>query len=537
MSEGKPRAQDLRHVDPHDLHQHTNIRSDLDLDEAFLTSIREQGVLVPIVAAEAEDGSLMIEQGHRRAEAARRVGLAEVPVVVLDMATVDAQRLLSQLSENSRRLQTSLSDEAAAHQQLAAFGWSAEDVAATTGESVEAVTAKRNLSRSSLPAEHLNSLSLDQAEMIDQFDDDPDLQGELLELAYAGRTHELARVVQQELDDRAGRKAVAEARQDYRERGYQVFEPTDQQRWVPDTWSRLGSLGIDPADHEQCPGRGVEVRAGWQGDVTVAEFCIDPQAQGHELPDWMTRRQGHGQGGSPGGDDAEQKEKARQERRRVLAGNKAWRAAEPVRQAHVRDWLRTSSPKVDDLRWAVSQMVGGRGMDSQYGRIATRIDQLGFDADAFHTVTVDSGVRGYPGRPTMAAKASATLPRVQAALVAVVLADREAELTEQVWRNPRSDGSAADYLTFLRDHTGYDLGVIERYAIGEEIPDRDLPWAEATASVAATPPAGPGAPAEEAPVATPVPTVDTGDPLAGPGDPLMARDEPAQQPDSPGPTR
>ncbi|WP_394743086.1 ParB N-terminal domain-containing protein [Natronococcus roseus] len=70
----------LKHRSPEVLNPHsvnTKVYGDQDdLDESFLSSIREQGVLEPIVI----DTEETIISGHRRVAAASKVGLGEVPV-------------------------------------------------------------------------------------------------------------------------------------------------------------------------------------------------------------------------------------------------------------------------------------------------------------------------------------------------------------------------------------------------------------------------------------------------------------------------
>lgn len=59
----------LAPMDPRSLLIEGNIRSDAALDAEFLNSIREQGVLVPIVAVQTEQG-LQVRYGQRRTLAA-----------------------------------------------------------------------------------------------------------------------------------------------------------------------------------------------------------------------------------------------------------------------------------------------------------------------------------------------------------------------------------------------------------------------------------------------------------------------------------
>jgi ParB family chromosome partitioning protein len=73
-------------VDPTTLLVDANIRSDLDLNKPFIGSIKEYGVLVPIVAVKTDDG-LRVRMGHRRTVAAVEAGLTTVPVVVVDAST------------------------------------------------------------------------------------------------------------------------------------------------------------------------------------------------------------------------------------------------------------------------------------------------------------------------------------------------------------------------------------------------------------------------------------------------------------------
>lgn len=55
-------------------------------DEEFVGSLDEHGVLVPLVAVRQADGRLQLLSGHRRRQAAMRLRLAHVPVVVVEPA-------------------------------------------------------------------------------------------------------------------------------------------------------------------------------------------------------------------------------------------------------------------------------------------------------------------------------------------------------------------------------------------------------------------------------------------------------------------
>ncbi len=84
--------------------------------EALAASIREQGVLQPIVVRAIADGRYEIVAGERRWRAAQRAALAEVPVVVRDVADRDA--LAIALIENIQREDLNPIEEARALDRL-----------------------------------------------------------------------------------------------------------------------------------------------------------------------------------------------------------------------------------------------------------------------------------------------------------------------------------------------------------------------------------------------------------------------------------
>lgn len=114
-------------------------RSSMDADalESLAASVRENGILQPLLVQPEGDGYRLIA-GHRRLEAARIAGLDEAPIVVRDQAGDNV--LLLALVENLQRADLSPLDEAAAYRELSRrFGLSTEEIAARTGKSRSAV--------------------------------------------------------------------------------------------------------------------------------------------------------------------------------------------------------------------------------------------------------------------------------------------------------------------------------------------------------------------------------------------------------------
>jgi ParB family chromosome partitioning protein len=105
---------------------------------ALADSIREVGVLQPVLVRPAGDGFELIA-GERRWRAARRVGLQTIPALVRE--TDDSAALEQALVENLQREELNPLEEAGAYQQLIEdFGLTHEQIAARAGRSRAAVS-------------------------------------------------------------------------------------------------------------------------------------------------------------------------------------------------------------------------------------------------------------------------------------------------------------------------------------------------------------------------------------------------------------
>jgi ParB family chromosome partitioning protein len=126
----------LAHLDPATLLVDLNPRHDARLDAAFLALVKDQGVLVPLVAVRTASGEIRVRFGHRRTLTAVATGLPTVPVVVAaDGGTDDAgqvARLVAQWAENEHRTGLSTAERVDVTAQLAALGISAAQIAKRT---------------------------------------------------------------------------------------------------------------------------------------------------------------------------------------------------------------------------------------------------------------------------------------------------------------------------------------------------------------------------------------------------------------------
>ncbi len=115
-------------------------------------SIREFGLLQPIVVRETTPGAYQLVMGERRWRASQRAGLATVPAIV--RRTTDDAMLRDALLENIHRVQLNPLDEAAAYEQLLAeFGVTHTELADRLGRSRPVVTNTIRLLKLPVPVQ------------------------------------------------------------------------------------------------------------------------------------------------------------------------------------------------------------------------------------------------------------------------------------------------------------------------------------------------------------------------------------------------
>jgi ParB family chromosome partitioning protein len=106
---------------------------------ALAESVRELGVLQPVLVRPVDDGRYELIAGERRWRASLRAGLRMIPALVRD--SDDLGSLEQAIVENLHRQDLSPLEEAAAYQELIAdFGLTQEKVAQRVGKSRSAVT-------------------------------------------------------------------------------------------------------------------------------------------------------------------------------------------------------------------------------------------------------------------------------------------------------------------------------------------------------------------------------------------------------------
>ena len=112
---------------------------DIEELENLAASIREHGVIQPLIVTPGKNGIYILVAGERRLQASRKAGLKTVPVVIRH--ATDQQLLELALIENVQRADLNAIEEAEAYQHLAKeFKMSHDAIAARVGKSRVAVT-------------------------------------------------------------------------------------------------------------------------------------------------------------------------------------------------------------------------------------------------------------------------------------------------------------------------------------------------------------------------------------------------------------
>ena len=164
-------------------------RKDFDDDSVneLADSIKQHGLIQPIVVSPLSNGRYSIVAGERRWRACRIAELTEVPVIVKDATKQELMEIA--LIENLQREDLNPVEEAFGYRSLIeAFGLTQEEVALRMGKSRTAVTnALRllNLNEDALSALRIGTITAGHARTLITVDDD-ELRQKMLLMAQSG---------------------------------------------------------------------------------------------------------------------------------------------------------------------------------------------------------------------------------------------------------------------------------------------------------------------------------------------------------------
>lgn len=147
----RPRRAPVEKLTPNPRNPRKNF-TDAELNE-LTESIKERGIIQPIIVRVAEDGSYEIIAGERRWRAAQKAGLHDVPIAIVE--ATDAQSLEFAIIENVQRADLNAMEEAAGYAALMEqFHHTQEQVAKIVGKSRPHVANTLRLLKLDAPVQH-----------------------------------------------------------------------------------------------------------------------------------------------------------------------------------------------------------------------------------------------------------------------------------------------------------------------------------------------------------------------------------------------
>ncbi|WP_233153616.1 ParB N-terminal domain-containing protein [Kineosporia sp. R_H_3] len=267
-------------VDPATLLVDVNVRLEARLDADFVASVRDLGVLVPVVAVRTAEGQLRVRFGHRRTLAAVQNSLPTIPVVVAgdeageDDAAGQVARLLGQWAENEHRAGLTTAERVGVVSQLAAFGVTPAQIAKRTRLARRDVDAALIVAKDDLAAAatvRYDFLDLLQASVVAEMSDDTDAVKALVAAARTGQFDHVAQRLRDTRSERRARDAAADVlrtagvqvidRPEYGTKATRLGNLTD----VPDTpdTDRATRPALTVESHADCPGHAAYLTETW----------------------------------------------------------------------------------------------------------------------------------------------------------------------------------------------------------------------------------------------------------------------------------
>ncbi|CAN7546526.1 ParB/RepB/Spo0J family partition protein [Pseudarthrobacter oxydans] len=216
-------APTLEMIDPATLTVDINVRKDAALTADFIASIKEHGVMEPVIAHRKEDGTVHVLMGQRRTRAAVEAGREAIPVMIID-SPEEAERIVTQVVENIQRAELTEADEAEAYHQLSLIGVSAAAIAKKTGRTKTTVESALKAKSSDAGAAALGKgWSIEEALVMAEFEGNQEATEEL-ESVIMDEPDQLLHVAQLLRDKRESAAALAALIEELEAQGKTIVE-------------------------------------------------------------------------------------------------------------------------------------------------------------------------------------------------------------------------------------------------------------------------------------------------------------------------
>jgi ParB family chromosome partitioning protein len=428
----------LEMLDPATLTVDVNVRRDAALTGDFVDSIREHGVMEPVIAHRKDDGTVHVLMGQRRTRAAVEAERPLIPVMIIE-SPAEAERIVTQVVENIQRAELTEADEADAYHQLSLIGISAAAIAKKTGRTRTAVeSALKAKSTDTGNAALGKGYTIDEALILAEFENDQDATDEL-ESVIRDEPDMLAHVTQKLRDRRDRAAALAALRAELEAAGTTVVDTAGYDGDSENLRvSALNRPDGEPATEEDA--NAVAITTAYNGNHSTVPVIAGWKDLGYTL-----RYTGHT---APSSAKGPMTEEQKAERKTLIENNKLMQSATTVRRDFVKTLLaRKQAPKGWQY-FTVHAITHHPETASGYdGKVA---------ADMAGAKVEDTDRWGWNPLRDHVAKTTA---RPEVALIALVCAGYEKTIAKDSWRSPSQ--THRDYLTQLVTW-GYTASEVEQ---------------------------------------------------------------------------
>ena len=428
----------LEMLDPTTLIVDINVRKDAALTPEFIASIKEHGVIEPVIAHRNVDGTVHVRMGQRRTLGAVEAHCPLIPVMITASAE-DAERIVSQVVENIQRAAMTEADEADAYHQLSLIGVSAAAIAKKTGRKKAAVEGALKAKASEAGTAALGKgLTIEEALVMAEFEGDEEATAEL-ESVIHDEPDQLFHVAQQLRDERARAAAVAAYTAEVAATGKTIVERPGYDDEETASVTSLKRADGEPATEDDA--NAVYISQDYRGEFSTVPVIVGWKELG------FTERYNYHSSANKGPMTEEQKA----ERKTLIANNKAMESATTVRREFVKSLLAKKQAPKGWQYFTVHAITHHTDVARTYdGEVAAEMVSAKID-----------GQKSWGWNPLKDHVAKSTA-RPEFSLIALVCAGYEKTLAKDSWRSPFQ--SHRDYLNQLVTW-GYTPSEVEQIII------------------------------------------------------------------------
>ncbi|MBB2749183.1 UNVERIFIED_ORG: ParB family chromosome partitioning protein [Microbispora rosea subsp. rosea] len=304
-----------------------NKRKEYKITPEFCRSLQalQEHPLIVFPAPEGADVPYWVYDGNRRLMGARQAGMQKLECIIDFTLTADkARQLIGQVTTAEQREGLSPQEVAEALFDAVEAGATRTEIWRKTG--FKAATLRTALKASRLPQEVRDKAAaanydwtLEDYALLAEFEGDNEATDQIMEMINRGRNTSVKYAVEYVRNERAELAAYQALVEQLTQAGIPITED------IPDGAVRVDSIGyqvkdFDSSTHHECAGHTAHLRG---RSTRPSYWCTTPAVHGYSPPRYEDSR-------------AQRPKADPEERRRVIAGNKAWKAAAGVRH----DWLR-----------------------------------------------------------------------------------------------------------------------------------------------------------------------------------------------------